>query len=74
VVVGAGAEGAALNVDRLRELAEDARPELAERAGHAAETVRDVWRSFEFQVQTGLALEALFVRLRRDLAAPAGAA
>jgi hypothetical protein len=34
--------------------------------------VRDVWRSFEFQVQTGLALEALFVRLRRDLTAPAG--
>jgi DNA polymerase-3 subunit delta' len=72
VVVGAGAEGAALNVDRLRELAEDAQPELAERAGRAAETVRDVWRSFEFQVQTGLALEALFVRLRRDLTAPAG--
>jgi hypothetical protein len=29
--------------------------------------VRDVWRSFEFNVQAGLALEALFVRLRRDL-------
>jgi len=29
--------------------------------------VRDVWRSFEFNVQPGLALEALFVRLRRDL-------
>ena len=74
VVVCAGAEGAALNVDRLRELSEDAGPELAERAGRAAETVREVWRSFEFQVQTGLALEALFVRLRRDLVAPPGAA
>ncbi len=67
VVVGAGAEGAALNSDRLAELAEDARPELAVRAEGAAEAVRDTWRSFEFQVQSGLALEALFVRLRREL-------
>jgi DNA polymerase-3 subunit delta' len=74
VVVGAGAEGAVLNVDRLGELTADANPGLAERAGRAAATVRDVWRLFEFQVQTGLALEALFVRLRRDLAAPVGAA
>ncbi len=67
VVVGAGAEGAALNSDRLVELAEDARPELAVRAEGAAEAVRDTWRSFEFQVQSGLALEALFIRLRREL-------
>jgi len=67
VVVGAGAEGAALNSDRLAELAEDARPELAVRAEGAAEAVRDTWRSFEFQVQSGLALEALFIRLRREL-------
>jgi len=33
----------------------------------AAATVRDVWRSFEFNVQPGLALEGLFVRLRREL-------
>jgi DNA polymerase III subunit delta' len=68
VVVGAGARGAALNCDRLTDLAEDARPELAARAERAAEAVRDVWRSFEFNVQTGLALEALFVRLRREFA------
>jgi DNA polymerase-3 subunit delta' len=65
VVVGAGAEAAALNSDRLAELGEDARPDASERAAKAAEIVRDVWRSFEFNVQTGLALEALFVRLRR---------
>jgi DNA polymerase III subunit delta' len=74
VVVGAGAQGAALNCDRLAELAQDARPELAERAERAAEAVRDVWRSFEFNVQTGLALEALFVRLRRELTGVTGEA
>jgi DNA polymerase III subunit delta' len=72
VVVGAGAEGAALNCDRLAELGQDARPDLAARAEGAAGIVREVWRSFEFNVQTGLALEALFVRLRRDLAGPLG--
>jgi hypothetical protein len=35
--------------------------------------VRETWRSFEFQVQTGLALEGLFVRLGRELASPAPA-
>ncbi len=74
VVVGAGAEGAALNCDRLAELGQDARPDLAARAEGAAAVVRDVWRSFEFNVQTGLALEALFVRLRRELAGPLGTA
>jgi hypothetical protein len=33
-----------------------------------------VWRSFEFNVQTGLALEALFVRLRREMAGVGGEA
>jgi hypothetical protein len=33
--------------------------------------VRATWRSFEFQVQVGLALEALFARLRRELASGA---
>ena len=67
LVVAAGAEGAALNSDRLAELAADGIPERAPGAERAAETVRDVWRSFEFNVQAGLALEALFVRLRREL-------
>jgi DNA polymerase-3 subunit delta' len=64
VVVGAGAEGAVLNFDRLEELGADAEPDRPVRAERAAEAVREVWRSFEFNVQTGLALEALFVRLR----------
>ena len=65
-VVAAGAEGAVLNSDRLGQLETDA-SERGRAAEMAAETVRDVWRSFEFNVQTGLALEALFVRLRRAL-------
>jgi DNA polymerase-3 subunit delta' len=74
VVVGAGAPEAALNSDRLGELAQDARPPVAVHAERAAEAVRDVWRSFEFNVQTGLALEALFVRLRRELGGARGEA
>jgi DNA polymerase III subunit delta' len=66
MVVGQGAEGAVLNSDRLAELSEDGNGRSVQ-AERAAETVRDVWRSFEFNVQPGLALEALFVRLRRDL-------
>lgn len=68
MVVGAGAERAVLNSDRASELGEDALPERSVAAERAAETVRDVWRSFEYNVQPGLALEALFVRLRRELA------
>jgi DNA polymerase-3 subunit delta' len=68
VVVGAGAGGAVLNSDRLAELAADGGAERSLAAERAAEVVRDVWRSFEFNVQPGLALEALFVRLRRELA------
>jgi DNA polymerase-3 subunit delta' len=67
VVVGAGAPDAVLNLDRLEELESEGDSSRAAAAEHAAETVRDVWRSFEFNVQAGLALEALFVRLRRDL-------
>jgi DNA polymerase III subunit delta' len=67
VVVAAGAEGAALNSDRQDELAADGIPTRSLAAEQAAEAVRDVWRSFEFNVQPALALEALFVRLRREL-------
>ena len=67
VAVAAGARDAVLNCDRLAELAADGEAERSLPAERAAETVRDVWRSFEFNVQPGLALEALFVRLRRDL-------
>jgi hypothetical protein len=67
MVVAAGANGSVLNSDRLADLAADGIPERGPAAERAAETVRDVWRSFEFNVQPGLALEALFVRLRREL-------
>jgi DNA polymerase III subunit delta' len=73
VVVGAGAEEAVLNCDRLAELSQDAQADRSERAARAAETVREVWRSFvELNVQPRLALEALFIRLRRDLTEPLG--
>ena len=68
VVAAAGAEPAVLNTDRLDELGEDASRERAEGAERAAEIARETWRTFEeFNVQSGLALEALFVRLRREL-------
>ena len=54
------------SVDRLAELEADGDSSRGLAAERAAETVRDVWRSFEFNVQPKLALEAL-VRLRRDL-------
>jgi DNA polymerase III subunit delta' len=67
VVIAAGAPEAVQNVDRLAELEADGDSSRGPAAEQAAETVRDVWRSFEFNVQANLALEALFVRLRRDL-------
>jgi len=69
VVVAAGADGAVLNSDRLAELAADGVPDRSLPAERAAEAVQQAWRSFEFNVQPGLALEALFVHLRRELAA-----
>jgi DNA polymerase III subunit delta' len=67
VVAAAGAEHAVLNSDRLDELAADVAGDRASLAEAAAEAVRDTWRSFEFNVAAGLALEALFIRLRREL-------
>jgi DNA polymerase III subunit delta' len=67
VVMAAGAEDTVLNCDRLDDLAADAGDDRAPLAEAAAEAVREVWRSFEFNVHTGLALEALFIRLRREL-------
>jgi DNA polymerase-3 subunit delta' len=72
VVVAAGAESAAAHVDRLAELREDAAVEQLPGAEAAAEAVRETWRLFEeLQLQAGLALEALFVKLRRELAGAA---
>ena len=75
VVVAAGAESTVIHFDRLGQLAEDASRERMLGAERAAEAVRAAWRSFEeFNITPGLALEALFVQLRRELASPALAA
>ncbi|HZS30817.1 MAG TPA: hypothetical protein VFA37_06130 [Gaiellaceae bacterium] len=73
LVVAAGAEPAAVHVDRLAELREDATTERMTGAERACELVRAAWRDAEeLQVTTSLALEALLIRLRGELApAPA---
>ena len=66
VVVAAGAESAVVHADRLDELREDAAEGASEGADQAAEAVRQAWREVEeFNLNAGLLLEALFVRLRR---------
>jgi DNA polymerase-3 subunit delta' len=68
VVVAAGADGAALHADRLDELRADAARDLGERPERAAALCRQAWRAAEeFNVNASLALEALFVQLRREL-------
>ena len=69
VVLAAGARGAVFHLDGLHELAADASIERMFAAEAAAEAIRETWRTFEeFNVSTSLALESLFVRLRRELA------
>jgi DNA polymerase-3 subunit delta' len=68
MVVAAGAEGAAVHADRLDELRSDLELELGDGPERAAETVRELWRSLEeFNLNASLAVEALFVRVQRDL-------
>jgi DNA polymerase-3 subunit delta' len=68
VVVATGAERAVIHFDRLVQLAEDGTLERMGGAERAAEAVRETWRDFEeLNIQPGLALEALFVRLRDEL-------
>jgi DNA polymerase III subunit delta' len=68
VVVAAGAESAAVNADRLDDLREDAARDLGDGPLYAAEAVRETWRALEeFNLNASLALEALFVRLQREL-------
>ena len=70
VAVAVGAEAAAIHLDKLPELREDATRERLVGAEHAAEEVRETWRQLEeFQLSAGLALESLFVRVARELAA-----
>jgi DNA polymerase-3 subunit delta' len=66
IVVAAGAEQAAVHADRLDVLREDATRERAPDAEAAAELARDAWRTLEeFNLNPALALEALFVQLKR---------
>jgi DNA polymerase-3 subunit delta' len=66
VAAAAGAEKALVHVDLADALREDGTLERLEGAELAAELVREAWRSFEeFQLSAGLALEALFIELRR---------
>jgi DNA polymerase III subunit delta' len=66
VVVAAGAESAVVHADRLDELRADATRERSPDAERAAELAREAWRELEeFNLNPGLALEALFVRLGR---------
>ncbi len=72
VVLAAGAEAAVVHVDRIDELRADATRERLLGAERACELVRAAWRDAEeLQLSTPLALEALLVRLRRELAGPA---
>ena len=70
VVAAVGAERAVVHADRLALLSEDATTERLAGAERACEVVRETWRAFEeFNLSPPLALEALFVRLRRELGA-----
>jgi DNA polymerase III subunit delta' len=67
-VVAAGAGDALLNADFRTDLEADGADQAAESAATAAALVRQTWLDAEeFNVNTGLALEALFVRVRRAL-------
>jgi DNA polymerase-3 subunit delta' len=69
VAVAVGAEAAAIHVDHLEQLREDANADRAATAETAAELVRQTWRELqELQLQAPLAFEALFVQLRRAFA------
>jgi len=68
VVVGLGAEGAAIHADMLAELRSDATRERLLGSERAAEAVRETWRRLEeFNLAPQLALESLFVQVAREL-------
>ena len=69
VAVAVGAERAAVNCDRLAELSADASVGRIAAAERAAEILQQTWRDYEeLNLHPALALEALFVSLRRELA------
>ncbi len=68
VVVAAGAEDSAIHADRLDDLREDVGVHVGDGVIAAAEAVREAWLALdEFNLNPSLALEALFVRMRRDV-------
>jgi DNA polymerase III subunit delta' len=68
VVLSSGAEAAAVHADRLGDLRDDVSKDVGGAAVAAAETVREAWRALEeFNLNPSLALEALFIRLHREL-------
>jgi hypothetical protein len=68
VAVAVGAEGAAIHLDKLDLLREDARRDRIAGAEGAAAAVRETWRRLEeFNLAPQLALEALFVQIGREL-------
>jgi DNA polymerase III subunit delta' len=70
VVVAAGAEDAAVHADRLDDLRDDVAESAADGGVGAAEAVREAWRTLEeFNLNPSLALEALFVGVRRSFQA-----
>jgi DNA polymerase-3 subunit delta' len=69
VAVAVGAEAVVTHFDHLDALRDDGTLERLPGATRAAEIVRESWRWFEeLNLQPRLALEALFVRLHRELA------
>ncbi len=70
VAVAVGAERAAIHLDKLELLRADASRERILGAERAAEAVRQLWRELEeLNLSPQIALEALFVRITRELAA-----
>jgi DNA polymerase III subunit delta' len=69
VAVAVGAGSAAVHLDKLPLLEEDASRERLLGAERAAEAVRETWRALEeFQLAPQIALEALFVQVAGELA------
>ena len=67
-VLPLGADRAAIHLDKLSVLREDATRERLAGAERAAEAVRETWRALEeFNLAPHLAFEALFVRIAREL-------
>jgi DNA polymerase III subunit delta' len=71
MAVAVGASAAVVHYDRLERLTQDGTTERLAGAERACEIVRETWRAFEeFNLSPSLALEALFIQLRRELAGP----